>query len=208
MRPGLVLVTPRIEDAALFAPVLSDACNAADISAVIVRLASSGEDQFLERISQLAPVVQGAGAALLIEGHARLVTSAKADGVHLVGVEPVAAARELLTDRIVGVGGLPTRHDAMTAGENGADYVMFGEPDETGRRPTMPSLTERVAWWSDVFVIPCVAYAGHMDEIAQLVRAGADFVALGEEVVWREAGSSAAAVAAAVDGLELFEPAE
>jgi thiamine-phosphate pyrophosphorylase len=144
----------------------------------------------------------------LIEGHARLVTSAKADGVHLVGVEPVAAARELLTDRIVGVGGLPTRHDAMTAGENGADYVMFGEPDETGRRPTMPSLTERVAWWSDVFVIPCVAYAGHMDEIAQLVRAGADFVALGEEVVWREAGSSAAAVAAAVDGLELFEPAE
>src|SRR5262245_38564325 len=99
MRPGLVLVTPRIEDAAQFAPVLSDACNAADISAVIVRLVSSGEDQFLERIAQLAPVIQGSGAALLIEGHARLVTSAKADGVHLVGVEPVAAARELFNDR-------------------------------------------------------------------------------------------------------------
>jgi thiamine-phosphate pyrophosphorylase len=205
MRPGLVLVTPRIEDAAGFAPLLGDACNAADISAVVVRLAAMGEEEFLDQLRRLAPIVQGVGAALLIEGHARLVASANADGVHLVGVEPVAAARALHNDRIVGVSALPSRHDAMTAGEAGADYVMFGEPDETGKRPTIPSLSERVAWWSELFVIPCVAYAGHVDEIAHLVRAGADFIALGEEVVWSEAEGSAAAVAAA---LEIFEPAE
>jgi thiamine-phosphate pyrophosphorylase len=208
MRPGLVLVTPRIEDAAGFAPSLSDACNAADISAVIVRLAAKAEGEFLDHVLQLAPIVRGVGAALLIEGHARLVASANADGVHLVGVEPAAAARSLYSDRIVGVGTLPSRHDAMTAGEAGADYVMFGEPDETGKRPTIPSLTERVTWWSELFVIPCVAYAGHLEEISHLVRAGADFIALGEEVVWHEADGSAAAIAAAVDGLDIFEPVE
>jgi thiamine-phosphate pyrophosphorylase len=208
MRPGLVLVTPRLEDVAGFAPSLSDACNAADISAVIVRLVATGEGEFLDRVQRLAPIVRGVGAALLIEGHARLVASANADGVHLVGVEPAAAARSLYSDRIVGVGTLPSRHDAMTAGEVGADYVMFGEPDETGKRPTIPSLTERVTWWSELFVIPCVAYAGRLEEIAHLVRAGADFIALGEEVVWREADSSAAAIAAAVDGLDIFEPVE
>jgi thiamine-phosphate pyrophosphorylase len=208
MRPGLVLVTPRIEDAAEFAPSLTDACNAADISAVIVRMAATGEEEFLDGVRKLAPIIQGVGAALLIEGHARLIASANADGVHLIGVEVAAAARSLYNDRIVGVGALPSRHDAMTAGEAGADYVMFGEPDETGKRPTIPSLTERVTWWSELFVIPCVAYAGHMEEIPHLVRAGADFIALGEEVVWREADRSAAAVAAVVDGLDLFEPAE
>src|SRR5215510_1581781 len=30
---------------------------------------------------------------------------------------------------IAGCGGLTTRHDAMLAGESGADYVMFGEPN-------------------------------------------------------------------------------
>jgi thiamine-phosphate pyrophosphorylase len=208
MRPGLVLVTPRIEDAGGFAPSLTDACNAADISAVIVRLVATGEELFLDQVRRLAPIVHGVGAALLIEGHARLVEAAQADGVHLVGVEPVAAARGLYSDRIVGVGTLPSRHDAMTAGEAGADYVMFGEPDETGKRPTIPSLTERVTWWSELFVIPCVAYAGDLEEIPHLLRAGADFIALGEEVVWREADRSAAAVAAAVDGLDIFEPVE
>jgi thiamine-phosphate pyrophosphorylase len=207
-RPGLVLVTPRIENAADFAPILTDACSAADISAVIVRIAAAAEEEYLDCVRRLAPIIRAGGAAMLIEGRARLVESANADGVHLVGVEPVAAARALYNDRIVGVSALPSRHDAMTAGEGGADYVMFGEPDEGGKRPTMPSLTERVTWWSELFVIPCVAYAAHVDEIAPLVGAGADFVALGDEVVWRQAEQSAAAIAAAVEGLDLFEPAE
>ena len=38
----------------------------------------------------------------------------------------------LKPERIVGVGGLATRHDAMLAAEQGADYVMFGEPDQVG----------------------------------------------------------------------------
>ena len=36
----------------------------------------------------------------------------------------------LKPERIAGCGGLATRHDAMLAAEAGADYVMFGEPDD------------------------------------------------------------------------------
>ena len=68
----------------------------------------------------------------------------------------------------------------MLAGEAGADYVMFGEPDRNGRRPDFGELQERLTWWVDLFEIPCVAYVAGKEEVAPLVRTGADFIALGD----------------------------
>ena len=68
----------------------------------------------------------------------------------------------------------------MLAAEAGADYVMFGEPDASGRRPSFDAIVERVAWWAEVFEIPCVGFAGTLDEVEPLAAAGADFVALGD----------------------------
>jgi thiamine-phosphate pyrophosphorylase len=84
------------------------------------------------------------------------------------------------------------RDEAMTAGEMGADYVMFGEP--RGEGPAMPLelLLERVGWWAEIFETPCVAYAETVEAAGRLARAGADFVAL-EGAVW-EADSPAGAV--------------
>jgi thiamine-phosphate pyrophosphorylase len=72
----------------------------------------------------------------------------------------------------------------MLAGEAGADYVMFGEPDAEGHRPRLDAILERVAWWAEVMTIPCVGYAGRLDEISALTRAGAEFVAI-DETIWR-----------------------
>ena len=81
-------------------------------------------------------MVQDKGAALLIDGHAELVARAGADGAHLTGIAAFSEALERLKpERIAGVGGLASRHDAMVAAERGADYVMFGEPDASGERP-------------------------------------------------------------------------
>ncbi len=105
-------------------------------------------------------LIQSNGAALLLSGHAALVAASEADGAHLTGIENFqAAAPALKPARIAGCGGLTTRHDAMLAGESGADYVMFGEPDRNGRRPGFDAVCERVAWWADVLTIPCVGYA-------------------------------------------------
>jgi thiamine-phosphate pyrophosphorylase len=102
----------------------------------------------------------------------------------------------LKPDRIAGAGGLKTRHDAMIAGESGSDYVMFGEPDPTGRRPAFSAILDRVAWWAELFELPCVGYAGSFAEIEPLAVAGADFVALGD-FVWATDPAEALKTAAA-----------
>lgn len=80
----------------------------------------------------------------------------------------------------------------MLAGESGADYVMFGEPDASGRKPSFEAVLERVAWWAETLTIPCVAYAASLEETEALAAAGADFIAVGENV-WRDAGAVAKA---------------
>jgi thiamine-phosphate pyrophosphorylase len=86
----------------------------------------------------------------------------------------------------------------MVAGERGADYVMFGEPDRAGRRPDFAAIEERVVWWSELFQPPCVGYAASLDEVAPLAQAGADFVALGDWI-WTDARGAAATIAAVTE---------
>jgi len=205
--PRLYLVTPPVADAVVFSTLLAAALAAGDVAAVLLRLAEGDERTQINRAKTLVPVVQDKGAALLIGGHAELVARAGADGAHLTGIaEFTAALAQLKPERIAGVGGLVTRHDAMAAAEAGADYVMFGEPDNAGERPSFDAIEERVAWWAEVFEAPCVAYAGSIDEVAPLVQAGADFVALGDWL-WRDPQAIAAAMADVAGQLRLPESA-
>lgn len=207
--PRLTLITPPLDDAAAFAralaPVLASVLPAADIAAVVLRLAPADERTQINRIKALVPVVQEHGVALLLDGHADLVARSGADGAHLTGIAALTEAiGGLQPARIAGVGSVQTRHDAMLAGEAGADYVMFGEPDEAGHRPSFDAILERVAWWAEVFQPPCVGFAGSPDEVAPLAAAGADFVALGDWV-WTAASGPEAAVAAAAAQLAVPE---
>ena len=191
--PRLYLVTPPVSDPDAVADDLADALNATDIAAVLLRLADGDDAEQLDRIKALRILIQSNGAALLLDGHAALVARAEADGAHLTGIEAfTAAAASLKPARIAGCGGLATRHDAMLAAESGADYVMFGEPDADGRRPSFEAVLERVEWWAEVLVIPCVAYAADLDDVEAFAQAGAEFVAI-DESVWRSARDFAAA---------------
>jgi len=144
------------------------------------------------------PTVQNKGAALLLDGDAELVVRAGADGAHLGGIEALAAALPSLKPaHIAGCGRLTTRHEAMIAGEAGADYVMFGEPDASGRRPSFDAVAERIAWWAELFEIPCVGFATSLDEVRPLASAGADFVAVGNCIFDDERGDAAAVADAA-----------
>jgi thiamine-phosphate pyrophosphorylase len=205
--PRLYLVTPPVADAQAFSLQLAAALAAGDVAAVLLRLAEADERTQINRAKALSPVVQDKGAALLLGGHADLVARAGADGAHLTGIaEFTAALEQLKPERIVGVGGIVTRHDAMSAAEAGADYVMFGEPGAAGERPSFEAIEERVAWWAEVFEAPCVAYAASIDEVAPLVKAGADFVALGDWF-WRDPQTIAAAMADVAGQLHLPESA-
>ncbi len=205
--PRLYLVTPPIVDAQAFSPQLAAALAAGDVAAVLLRLSDADERTQINRVKALCPIVQGKGAALLIDGHADLVARAGADGAHLTGIADFTAALEQLKpERIVGIGGLVTRHDAMVAAEASADYVMFGEPDAAGERPGFAAIEERVGWWAEVFEAPCVGYAASDEEVPRLVKAGADFVALGDWL-WRDLQAIPEAIARAAGHLRIPESA-
>ncbi|MEA2981886.1 MAG: thiamine-phosphate pyrophosphorylase [Alphaproteobacteria bacterium] len=195
--PRLYLVTPVIEDAAAFSGLLRDAITAADVAAVLLRLEPASERDLINRIKLLAPAVQSKDTALVLDGQAGIAARAGADGAHLHGVAAFTAAVESLKPaRIAGCGGLKTRDDAMAAGERGADYVMFGETENGGRRPSFEAIIERIEWWAEVFTIPCVGFAAARNEIGPIIAAGADFVAVGDGI-WddpRGAGTALAEV--------------
>jgi thiamine-phosphate pyrophosphorylase len=203
--PRLYLLTPPIDDAAGFARALEPVLAAADIAAVLLRLAPGGESELTRRVKLLAPVIQNSGAAAILDGHADLVGRSGADGAHLTGIDAFNDAVDgLKPDRIAGAGGMHTRHDSMLAAEAGADYLLFGEPEPNGQRPSFGAIEDRVACWAEVFQLPCVAFAADFDEIATLVAAGADFIAVGD-CIWKDARGAATAIAAAAERLTLRE---
>jgi thiamine-phosphate pyrophosphorylase len=139
-------------------------------------------------------------AALLLDD-APLARVLRADGVHLSAGADLASrydeARSILgTGAIVGVDAGGSRHQAMELGEAGADYVAFSadadavplakgepEPDDASADPALDvdhgpqTLHDLIAWWSEVFEIPCVAFgATDVDNARGLAEAGAEFV--------------------------------
>jgi thiamine-phosphate pyrophosphorylase len=194
--PRLYLVAPC--DAAGLAHQLAEALGATDVAAVLLRLPETDERGRVNHVKAVAQTVQGKGAALLLDGHPDLAARAGADGAHLSGIEALQAALPTLKpERIAGCGGLETRHEAMVAAEAAADYVMFGEPDASGRRPSFDAIAQRVAWWAEVFEIPCVGFAASLDEVEPLAAAGADFIAVGDCVFGAGDGAAAAIADAA-----------
>ena len=192
--PRLYLATPEVDDPSSLQATLPGLVAEADVAAVLVRLKATDQRTMISRVKALAPAIQEKGAALLLDGHVELVARAGADGAHLTGIEVlVEALPTLKPDRIAGGGGLTTRHDSMTAAEAGADYVLFGEPDAKGQRPSVEAIAERLQWWAELFEPPCVGFATSLAEAGEFAAAGADFVLVGD-FIWADPRGAATAL--------------
>jgi thiamine-phosphate pyrophosphorylase len=192
--PRLYLATPELDDPSQLVSQLPDLLAAADVAAVLVRLKQTDQRSMISRLKALASVIQNTGAALLVDGHVELVARAGADGAHVSGIAALEEALpSLKPDRIAGIGGLATRHDSMAAGELGADYVLFGEPDAKGQRPSVEAIAERLQWWAELFEPPCVGFAASIDEASEFAAAGADFVLVGD-FIWSDPRGAKAAL--------------
>ncbi len=192
--PRLYLATPEVDDRSPLIASLPGLLGEADIAAVLLRLKPTDQRTMISRVKALAPAIQAAGAALLLDGHVELVARAGADGAHLTGIAAMEDALPTLKpDRIAGVGGLATRHDSMAAGEAGADYVLFGELDARGQRPSVEAIAERLEWWAELFEPPCVGFAASREEAYEFAAAGADFVLVGD-FIWNDPRGAAAAL--------------
>jgi thiamine-phosphate pyrophosphorylase len=149
----------------------------------------AGREELTAAVERLHPVCRKHEVALLLAGEVELALELGADGLHLAAIENVGEARRRLgLERILGVACGRSRHAAMVAGEDGADYVAFGEPGGA----IGDELIELAEWWNGLFVLPCLVQ-GAIDLAAaqRLARCGADFIGLGEEL-WRESNPAAA----------------
>ena len=139
---------------------------------------------------RLIDLIQARGIACLIENDAELAERLGADGLHLTAdPETYMRARALLGEGAsIGVGCGLDRHESMLLAERGADYVAFGPAAET-TIDEIDQCAELIAWWSEIFVVPCVAW--NIDDpadAARLAALGADFVAPSNRI-WQENGA-------------------
>ncbi|HEX5796588.1 MAG TPA: thiamine phosphate synthase, partial [Geminicoccaceae bacterium] len=186
------LISPPELDPAGFEAQLAAALAAGGSAGFLLRLTDPGGAARRAAALRLRPVCSARSVAFLLQDEVDLALEVGVDGVHLGAPEAVRAARAALgPERILGVACGGSRHAAMVAGDAGADYIAFGDPEV----PPACEVHELVAWWSELFVLPCLAEGGaSLGECSALARAGADFVGV-SALVWQDARGPAASVA-------------
>jgi len=187
----LYLISPEDLDAERVGPDLEAALSAGGNGAFLLRPAPSMTQKWRENATPLQQICATFAVAFLVQDDVDLTLAIGADGVHLADPGAVRAARARLgAERILGASCGHSRHAAMLAGDDGADYIAFGE---AGRAPA-PALLELVTWWSELFVLPCLA-EGAFDAAGcvRAARAGADFVGV-RDAVWQHPDGPAAGV--------------
>ena len=199
----LYLVTPEKLDPVGFADPLSAALDAGDVAAVQLRLKGCDDKFIRNAVSILRPMVQKRNAAFILNDHPDLAAETGCDGVHIGQQDvPYAEAREAVgPDSIVGVTCHDSRHLAIEAAEQGADYVAFGAffPTQTKEATGHPT-SDILAWWTEVMVVPCVAIGGITPEnVGQVIAA--DFIAVCSGI-WSHREGPAAAVKAYLSAIE------
>lgn len=182
--PQIYLITPGDADMAAFPDQLAACLDTVEVACVRLRLATSDVDRLSRAADACRAVTDARDVALVIESHVVLAQRLGLDGVHLLdGARSVAAARkELGDDAIVGAFCGDQRHDGMSAGERGADYVCFGPVGDAGLGDGRVASTELFDWWSQMIEVPVVAEGALTEASIQALAPHTDFFGLGDEI--------------------------
>lgn len=195
----LCLITPPRFDAAAFAPVLDAALASGEVASLIIAAEGLDPSLRLAAAERLVPIAQANGTAAIVTGDAALVLASGADGLHVDDGLPALrhAVDRFRPDRMVGAGGIRSRHEAMVLAETECDYLFFGRFDGDGEQAVHDKTLDLAAWWSALFEIPAIVMGGSgLDSVTEVAMARIEFVAL-RAAVWDHADGPAAAVAAA-----------
>lgn len=194
----LYLISP-LDVSGPFPDRLARTLDAGPVAAFQFRVKGLDEHEAARLAEPLQAICAERDVAFIVNDSVSLAKRLGADGVHLGQSDgSVTEARERLgREAQIGVTCHASRHLALEAGEAGADYVAFG-----AFFPTTTKEVSHVAkpallrWWHVWSEIPSVAIGGiNVDNAAQLIEAGADFLAVSAGV-WQHPDGPEAAVAA------------
>lgn len=183
-KPQIYLVTPPAFDPEDFAPRLARVLDGAEVACIRLALATQDEDRVARAADVLREVAHARDIALVVADHVVLAGRLGLDGVHLGdAARSVRAARKALgPDAIVGSFCGTSRHDGMTAGEAGADYVSFGPVGATVLGDGRVAGFDLFQWWSEMIEIPVVAEGGLSAGLVAQLAPVTDFFGIGEEI--------------------------
>ncbi|GHF67820.1 thiamine phosphate synthase [Seohaeicola zhoushanensis] len=183
-RPQLYLITPPAFELESFPDRLAAVLDSAEIACVRLDLATRDEDTILRAADALREVTIARDVALVISEHVLLAQRLGLDGVHLRdAARSVRAARKTLgPDAIVGCFCGTSRHDGMTAGEAGADYVAFGPVGTSALSDGSQAPFELFEWWSEMIEVPVVAEGALTLDLIRTLAPVTDFFGIGSEI--------------------------
>ena len=183
-QPQIYLITPPAFELSHFPDQLAEVLDEVEIACVRLALASRDEDVLGRAADALREITHARDVALMISDHVVLAERHGLDGVHLSdAARSVRSARKTLgPDAIVGSFCAASRHDGMTAGEAGADYVCFGPVGETTLNDGTRAEAELFQWWSEMIEIPVVAEGALTDDLMRSLAPATDFFGIGDEI--------------------------
>jgi thiamine-phosphate pyrophosphorylase len=182
-RPQLYLVTPPAFDLETYPTKLAAVLDSTEIACLRLALATRDEDVILRAGDAIREIAHARDVAVVIENHILMVERLGLDGVHLTdGARSVRKVRKDLPDAIIGAACGKTRHEGISAGEGGADYVSFGPVGETPLGDGSQADFDLFQWWSEMIEVPVVAEGALTAELVAKFGPVTDFFAVGEEI--------------------------
>jgi thiamine-phosphate pyrophosphorylase len=184
--PQIYLITPPEIELSRFPEQLARVLDDTDIACVRLALATQDEDRISRAADALRETCHARDVAIVIAEHVVLAERLGLDGVHLTdGARSMRKTRkDLGDDAIVGAYCGASRHDGMTAGEQGADYISFGPVGSTPLGDGTVADHELFEWWSQMIEVPVVAEGALDVDIIRKLSPVTDFFGIGEEI-WR-----------------------
>jgi len=187
MKSKLYIVSPAEFEIEKFSDHLKLILDSIEISCFRLALSTQNEDIIAKTADVTRDICHSRDVAIVIKDHFLFVEKHGLDGVHLSdGSRNVRKARKnLVKDSIVGAFCGNSKHDGLTAGEAGADYISFGPLSKTTLKDGTIAQNDLFKWWSTMIEIPVVAEGNLNKKVIYSLENYTDFFAFGDEL-WNE----------------------
>jgi thiamine-phosphate pyrophosphorylase len=204
-RCRLVLIIPSTPDAS---NLTSDALSGGDVASIIIPMGAMELGEYQDHVESITLIAQEKDVAVIIECDSQVMGRSGADGMFIPsGLEALKdAVARFSPKRLVGYGGIKTRHQTMEAAEFNPDFLFFGKVDGDIRPEAHPKNMKLGSWCAQVMRISAIVMGGSkLESVVEVAQSGAEFVALSLGVFSFPEGAGAA-VAKANELLDAHAP--
>ena len=178
----LYIISPANININEYASSLEEVLETGLVACFQLRLKNLNDQELINISKVLKPICNKFDVPFILNDRLDLANKVGADGVHLGEDDSsILDARKLLGPKaIIGASCYNSKHLAMQAAEQGANYIAFGAFFETKTKKTKTkAVMSLIEDWVLISDIPCVAIGGiDSKNCHELIKAGVDFIAV------------------------------